>query len=1192
MFFTILKFELRYRFKRPATYIYFAILFFMAFLFLTTDVVQIGGGNGNVFRNSPFTINQAVLILGVFSTMICSALMGVPVFRDFDNKFHEIYFTTPIKKSDYLFGRFVGSFIITVFVFSGMLWGIFIGSIMPFQEPDQIAKFQLMSYLQPLLTISIPNILFTGAIFFSIGSLTRNLFAIYVQGILFLILWVISQTFTKDIDNQMLAALIDPMGVGASRDLTKFWTPAEKNTLMVPLSGALFYNRILWSSIGAIIFAIGYKLFSFSAQPISFFKRKKANEETSLKTGKIVVPLIKPEFTFATAWAQLRSIARFESKLILKSAPFLVIMIFGVFNLIGNLLNQYELPGTSQYPVTSIMVEAATQSFALFYIIIITFYVGELVWRERGNKMEQIADSLPIGNYTLLFGKFIAMLLVLVIISCVVMLSSMLVQVIKGYTHFEIPLYLKYLFVVNFQGYILLVMLAFFVHTLVNNKFMGHALVILYYIINIALEANGFTNNLYYFNRTPSFTLSDMNGFGHFLTSVKWFSIYWFFFACILLVFASILWIRGSESSWKARFKIAGNRFNAQNKLLISTCLLLFFLCGGFIYYNTSRLNHFIGPKEMLKMQANAERKYKRYSNTPQPRIYAINNNVDIFPVERKVTINGSYWMHNINKIAVDTIIYNLTEQGHIENKKISFSVPVKNILSDDSMGFYLCKLEKPMLPGDSMLMRFEYSIAFHGFANDNSGTGIVENGSFINSAVFPMIGYQPEGEISDVDDRKKNNLPKRPRSYSIYDSTKYNNNYINNDADFVTFETTVSTSGDQLAIAPGYLQRQWREQGRNYFHYKMDSKIVNFYSYLSARYEVKRDVWKDPKQQQEPVNIEIYYHKGHEYNLDVMVKAIKKSLDYFTENFGPYQHKQARIIEFPRYATFAQSFPNTIPYSEGIGFILKIDEEKAIDMVYYVTSHEMAHQWWGHQVVGCPVDGMTTFSESMAQYSALLVMEKEYGKAEMKRFLKYELSNYLRSRGREKEKEQPLLFNQNQQYLHYRKGSVVMYALQDYIGEKNVNTAMKKFIEKYKFQGPPYPTALDFYGFIERETPDSLKSFVNDLFKKITLYSNECTAATVSSGPAKDYKVKITVTAQKFYADSVGNETKVKMNDWVDIGAVDENDKLIYSKRVRITKSPMDFEFTLAQKPAKAGIDPMNKLIDRDTDDNLKKVD
>ena len=599
-----------------------------------------------------------------------------------------------------------------------------------------------------------------------------------------------------------------------------------------------------------------------------------------------------------------------------------------------------------------------------------------------------------------------------------------------------------------------------------------------------------------------------------------------------------------------------------------------------------------MGPKEVLKIQARAERIYKKYSHTLQPRIYAVNNFVDIFPTEKKIKIVGTYLLHNLNKNCVDTIILNLSESAHIENKKIIFSKNNHVILSDDTMGFYQFKLSKPLLPGDSMKLDFEYTIAYHGFDNDNANRSLVDNGSFINSSFFPSIGYQPNNEISDVDDRKKYGLPKRPRSHSIYDTAQYNNNYISNDADFIDFETTVSTAGDQLAIAPGYLIKQWKQNGRNYFHYKMDSKIVNFYSYLSARYEVLRDTWIDPQQKQEPVKIEIYYHKGHEYNLQVMVKSIKKSLDYFTENFGPYQHKQARIIEFPRYATFAQSFPNTIPYSEAIGFILKLDDEKAIDMVYYVTSHEIAHQWWAHQVLGCNVDGMTTFSESMAQYSALMVMEKEYGKAYMKRFLKYELSNYLRSRGGEKEKEQPLLFNQNQQYLHYRKGSVVMYALQDYIGEDNMNAGMKKFISDYKFHGAPYPTAIDFYRYIQAATPDSLRSFVDDLFKRITLYSNACTEATMSETPDKKYKVKITVNAQKFYADSIGNEHKVAMNDWVEIGALDADDKLIYSKKVKLTDKASDFEFVISQKPFKAGVDPMNKLIDRDTDDNVKKLD
>jgi len=120
-----------------------------------------------------------------------------------------------------------------------------------------------------------------------------------------------------------------------------------------------------------------------------------------------------------------------------------------------------------------------------------------------------------------------------------------------------------------------------------------------------------------------------------------------------------------------------------------------------------------------------------------------------------------------------------------------------------------------------------------------------------------------------------------------------------------------------------------------------MDSPILHFYAFQSARYQIKRDSWKG-------VNIEIYYHKGHEYNLDRMIESIKSSLAYYTENFSPYQHRQVRIIEFPRYASFAQSFPNTIPFSESIGFIAKMDKDdpESIDVPFYVTAHEVAHQW------------------------------------------------------------------------------------------------------------------------------------------------------------------------------------------------------------------------------------------------------
>ena len=266
-------------------------------------------------------------------------------------------------------------------------------------------------------------------------------------------------------------------------------------------------------------------------------------------------------------------------------------------------------------------------------------------------------------------------------------------------------------------------------------------------------------------------------------------------------------------------------------------------------------------------------------------------------------------------------------------------------------------------------------------------------------------------------------------------DSVSLQNNYIAYDADWIDFETTISTTPEQIAIAPGYLQKDWIEDGRRYFHYKMDSKMLNFYSFISAEFEVAKDSWNG-------IAIEVYYHKDHDYNVDRMIKGVKRSLDYYTKEFSPYQFKQVRIIEFPRTSGgFAQSFANTIPYSEAIGFIAEVDEENedGVDYPFSITAHEVAHQWWAHQVIGANVQGATVMSESMSEYSSLKVLEKEYGQDKMRIFLKDALDRYLIGRTLESRKEKPLIYNENQQYIHYNKGSLVLYALSDYIGEKSI---------------------------------------------------------------------------------------------------------------------------------------------------------
>jgi aminopeptidase N len=417
-------------------------------------------------------------------------------------------------------------------------------------------------------------------------------------------------------------------------------------------------------------------------------------------------------------------------------------------------------------------------------------------------------------------------------------------------------------------------------------------------------------------------------------------------------------------------------------------------------------------------------------------------------------------------------------------------------------------------------------------------------------------------------------------------------NTYLSNNSDWVNVDTVISTSPDQIAVAPGSLEKEWTENGRRYFHYKLDHFSLNFYSFISARYEVAREEWNG-------VKIEVYYNKEHIWNVPKMLKSIRKSLEYYTTNFGPYAHKEARIIEFPRVARFAQAFPGTMPYSEAIGFIANLSKPDDIDMVYYVVAHEMGHQWWAHQVVGANMQGATLLSETMAQYSALMVMEHEYGRDTMRKFLEYEMDNYLKNRGRETLKERPLLtVEADQGYVHYRKGSVVMYYLKERIGEEAVNRALRKMITKFAYQQPPYPTSHELVDAFNGETPEQYRYLIKDLFDDITLFSNRTLSAKSEKMPDGKFRVSIEVESKKFKADDQGNETEVPVNDWIEIGALAKAEKnhhygnVLYRQLVKITGGKQTFQFELAEKPYEAGIDPMQMLIDRVPSDNLKKLD
>jgi ABC-2 type transport system permease protein len=678
-----------------------------------------------------------------------------------------------------------------------------------------------------------------------------------------------------------------------------------------------------------------------------------------------------------------------------------------------------------------------------------------------------------------------------------------------------------------------------------------------------------------------------MNGFGHFVAPLLWFNAYWLLFIAAMLVLGHLLWVRGTEEGFRERMRIARQRFA---KPIAATLILFataFVATGCYIYYNTNILNDYRTTKDGEKQQADFEKKYKRYENLPQPRITDVQADVDIHPERRAVDVRGKYTL--VNKTQVPIPELHVLADSDLDTMDVTIpGAKVKN--ADKELGYTIYTLTPPMAPGAKLPMTFHTAWAAHGFVNGTSNVKVVENGTFFdNGDMFPHIGYIEDVQLQDRNKRRKYGLKPAERAKPPTDVRARMDNGISRDTDWINLDTTVSTAGDQIAIAPGYLQRQWTKDGRHYFQYKTTSPILGFWSYLSARYLVKRDSWTAADGTRIP--IEIYYDAKHPYNVDRMIVAVKKSLDYFTKNFSPYQHKQVRILEFPGYRTFAQSFPNTIPFSEGIGFIADLRDKESIDYVFYVTAHEVAHQWWAHQVIGGNVQGETMLVETMAQYSALMVMEKEYSRDKMQKFLKYELDRYLRDRGSELIAEQPIVLVENQQYIHYRKGSLVMYALRDYIGEEAVNRALAKFLHDHAFEGPPYTTATELVKYFRAEAPPQYQDVITDLFERIILFDNQTRSVTATKRADGKYVVKLTVASTKLRSDAKGEEKPVPLNDLIDIGIFADKEKVLFMEKRRLTKPVETFEFVVNEKPVKAGIDPYNKLIDRNPKDNMKSL-
>jgi ABC-2 type transport system permease protein len=1188
----IARFESRYLLRNPLLWATAAATFALFFAGASVDGLDLGN-EGGLLKNAAYATLRNYVVVSVLFMFVTTAFVANAVLRDDETGFGPIIRSTGITRLEYVLGRFLGAFGTAAACMLVVPLAALLGSAMLWAPAEQLGPHRLADHLYGYFLVALPNLFIHAAVFFALATVTRSMMATYLGVITFVAAFFMLPGAFADPRLRTAIAIAEPFAGLALSDAVRYWTVAERNVMLPELTGALLYNRLLWIGIAILCVTLACAAYRFADQGMSRRERKRLKlvPSSSVEAGRAVeaAALPAPEHGSRAIRALLWMRTRFEVRQVVLSPAFVVIIAWGLYGTFFVLFTQRHPVGRPTYPTTLTLIPLIEDAFGVILLVIATFYAGELVWRERDRRVHEIVDATPLPSWAYVVPKTLAMALVLMAMVLVNVAAAVLFQLSTGFTEVELGKYLLWYVLPATWDVLLLAVLAVFVQALSPHKTIGWAVMVVFLLwrqFNTAID-----HDLLNYGASPGMPLSDMNGAGSFWRGAWTVRIYWGAFAVLLLVAAHLLWRRGTEVRLRPRLAAARRRLMGAPGLVAGAALAVFTGTGAYAFYNINVLNDYRSPLAGLARQAAFEKTYWKHVGLPQPTVAAMTVAIDLYPEERRAVTRGRYLLRNLTPRPVTEVHVRLLED---DLELTSAGIAGARLVVDDGEHDYrIYRLDAPMRPGEERVLTFETRRWHRGFRNGAPNTRLVENGTFLNKdELTPVIGMSREGTLEDATARKYFGLPERGGRAKLEDLSATAK--AADHGGWITADITLSTTADQTPIAPGRRVSDVVRDGRRMARFVSEAPIRENFSVQSARYAEKH-------RRHNGVDLAVYHHPPHAWNVDRMLNALAASLDYYQASFGPYQFSHVRILEYPGYTGFAQAFAGTIPYSETYGFIADFQDPETLDHVTATTAHELSHQYWPHQVYPADMEGSLLLVESLANYSAMMMLRRMRGEDELRDGLRYLRGRYLAGRaGWGPAGEPPLVRVETQDWVSYHKGPLALFLVQERLGEDAVNRALRKLLRRYRFRGAPYPRSADLVAALRAEArTDEEQNLITDLFERVVLYDLKVTAPTAVRRPDGRWDVTVPVEARKYSVDARGAETEAALAERIEVGlftaepgpgAFGAKDVIVMERRP-IRSGAQVLRFVTDRKPTHAGIDPYNYYIDRNSGDNVLPV-
>lgn len=1052
----VARLEWRFDVKRPLFFFLLGTIALFSWGMSTGGLMVSSGdvttGGKKAFLTSMFAFAQFVTMVDtILFSLFLAIVAGLPIQRDRDLRMSELLRATPLRPSEYVFGKFLGvlAVYVTAMLFQLAMAVIFNHGLTGPEDAEFIGPFSFANYAMPLLAFVLPMSVFFAAVSFAVGTLTRRPALVFLSPIVVLValvvlVWKPESALHAPWVNQLLL-FVDPSGF---RWLSETWLRVDLGVDFYNHESIAFDAAFVASRFAFLSLSLG--LVAWTARRVSMSERTKArlaldsllavaadtNDDDSespvqaaLRRGGLPAMTLAPRGAFR----QSLDVFALEAGAMLKHPALWLFVPLIALEIVGSVAESHTFLEATPLLTAGLAATSTLPEIAGLVALLVLFFMVESLHREPNERMAGIVYATPIGTAPLLVGKVLASASVAIAVMVGCGIGFLIAMAIDGAVPIEIGPFFEIWGILLLPTFLVWSAFVAAIYSATASRFATYALALaalaLTYYGQLFAEWMSWVFNWNFAGRPllwTEFGVFDLEGRALVMNRVLALIAAVFFAALAIKLFP-----RAEPDSTRRLQRLApGALFRAT--LRFSWALVPLLAFGLW-------LNHEVQNGRGGKAIEKAAKDYWRrnvatWKDDVTPDLVHVEVDVTLFPDQRELESRGVYRLKN----AEPTPMAKIALTPGLGWRDLAWTRNGAKVEPEDLAGLRVFPLDPPLAPGAEIEIGWSFRAQVpHGISKNGGGasefvlpTSVVLT-SF-STSFAPALGYL---EGIGIDEDNRSDAKEYPDDYYV----GLTRSGFGSSAPYPV-RTVIRGPKDFRWNGVGVLVSEVVENDTRVATWETDVP-VRFFNIVGGKGLVET----------RGEGTALWHLPQHDYNRAEMIEALDGSRKWYSEWFFPYPWRELKITQFAGHASYAQGFATNITFSEAIGFTMESSPRS--NLAFLVTAHECAHQWWGNLLTPCDGPGANVLSEGLAHFSTVLLAEQIKGDFPRMEFMKRIEQKYADDRRADSERPMVKIDGSRpgDTTCTYDKPGFVFFMLMETMGRDALLAGLKSFIAKFQ---------------------------------------------------------------------------------------------------------------------------------------------